>query len=445
MRYNKCINIKGGLIVKLDNCFETEQQEFKVSLAELDKGILSLTAMLNKHGNGKIYFGVANDGTVIGLNDSFGQETIKKIGTRVSEMIKPVIIPKVVFETYEDKIVIVLEASGYNKPYSCLGDYRIRVGSENKKIDPTILREIVLSNSTSQMESMESINQDLTFEQLKGLYRANNLTVNDNTFEKNVGLLTKKGTFNYLGELLADDNYYSIKVVRFKGKDKQEMISRNEYGYKCMLLAMKAASDYVLSLNEVRVDLNSGIVRKEYPLFNSVCFEEAWTNACLHNKWIKNVPPAIYIFDDRIEIVSTGGLPYDYSADDFYSGVSRPINAGLQKIMGQLSMVEQTGHGVPKIVSVYGTKAFDISENHITVTIPFAFVPSFRQTDYNGLNNSQNKLLKIIQNNPTATISELSDLAGLSTSRISIIIKELKSMDKIERVGKTKSGYWITK
>ena len=80
-----------------------------------------------------------------------------------------------------------------------------------------------------------------------------------------------------------------------------------------------------------------------------------------------------------------------------------------------------------------------------TVTIPFAFVPSFRQTDYNGLNNSQKKLLKIIQNNPSATISELSDLAGLSTSRISIILKELKSMDKIERVGKTKSGYWITK
>ena len=260
-----------------------------------------------------------------------------------------------------------------------------------------------------------------------------------------MGLLTKKGTYNYLAEILADNNNCSIKAVRFKGKDKQELISRNEFGYKCLLISMKAAYDYVASLNEVRVDLNSGLERKEYPLFDIKVFDEAWTNACLHNKWIKNVPPAIYIYDDRIEIISTGGLPFDYSIDDFFAGISRPVNVGLQKIMGQLNMVEQTGHGVPKIVSVYGKDAFTIADNYLVVTIPFAYEPSFKQINYDGLSLSERKVLSIIKDNPTSSIAEISSLADLGTTRTSEIIAKLKELGRIERVGKTKGGYWLIK
>ena len=431
--------------MKINNPYETENQEFKSSLAELDKGLLSLTAMLNKSGKGKILFGVDNKGNIIGLKDEIGQETIKKISVRVAEQIKPVVIPKISIEIYEDKSIIVLEAEGYNKPYSCSGDYRIRVGSENKKMDPSIISELVFSNSLLQIENVESINQSLTFNQLKGLFISHNLTIDEKTFCSNMGLLTKKGTYNYLAEILADNNNCSIKVVRFKGKDKQEMISRNEFGYKCLLISMKAAYDYVASLNEVRVDLNSGLERKEYPLFDIKVFDEAWTNACLHNKWIKNVPPAIYIYDDRIEIISTGGLPFDYSIDDFFAGISRPVNVGLQKIMGQLNMVEQTGHGVPKIVSVYGKDAFTIADNYLAVTIPFAYEPSFKQINYDGLSLSERKVLSIIKDNPISSIAEISSLANLGTTRTSEIIAKLKELGRIERVGKTKGGYWLVK
>ena len=42
--------------MKLDKGFETEDLEFKSTLSELDKGILSLTAMLNKSGRGKKFY-----------------------------------------------------------------------------------------------------------------------------------------------------------------------------------------------------------------------------------------------------------------------------------------------------------------------------------------------------------------------------------------------------
>ena len=112
--------------MRLDNTYETETQEFKSTLSELDKGIVSLTAMLNKSGKGKVYFGVSDSGEVIGLDGTVGQETLRKLSARVYETVRPQIVPKIYFEYYEDKAVIVIEAEGYNKPYSANGEYRIR-------------------------------------------------------------------------------------------------------------------------------------------------------------------------------------------------------------------------------------------------------------------------------------------------------------------------------
>lgn len=431
--------------MKVNGHYETETQEFKSSLSELDKGIVALTAMLNKGGKGKVYFGVSNDGEILGLKGSLGVETIRKIGMRITETVKPTIVPKIYFEEYGTETIIVVEAEGYNKPYSASGEYRIRVGSENKKIEPELLGELFFSNPAAMAANAEASNQDLTFNELKRLYASRGLTIDDATFARNMGLLTKSGAYNYIAEILSDSNNCSIKVVRFKGTDKQEMISRNEYGYKCLLVAMRQAFDYVSALDEVRVNLHGGMTRTETHLFDIDCLDEAWTNACLHNRWIKNVPPAIYIFSDRIEVLSTGGLPVDFTKEEFFAGISRPINVSLQKIMGQLGLVEQTGHGVPKIVSVYGKDAFELADNHITVKIPFAFEPSMAQSSYDDLPKSHAAVLKIIRNNPRFKTSEIAEAAELSQARIGQIISDLKEMGKLKRVGGKRGGIWETK
>ena len=430
--------------INIDYPVEDEFYEFKTSLAELDKGIETIAAMLNKHGKANVYFGVANNGEVVGLNAKIGQETIKKVELRIEETLKPAIVPSVIFEDYDGKKVIHVSASGNRKPYSSSGDYRIRVGSSNKKIDPDLLGELFFDSEKNSLEAIESINQDLTFNTLKYYYIKNGLTINDDNFYRNANLKAN-GKFNMLAELLADENNTSIKVVRFSGLDKSKMISRNEYGYKCLISAMEEADNYVLSLNETRIDVESSLRRKETKLFDAHAFEEAWTNACIHNKWIRNVPPAIYIFDNRIEIISTGGLAFGYSKEDFYGGVSRPINIGLFKIMGQLNLVEQTGHGNLVIVDKYGKGAFDIEENHITVTIPFAFVPSMKQVDITGLSYSHTKVLMALKDNPTSTLNEVSKLVGIGTSRISEIVRNLKVEGRLERVGSNKNGYWKVK
>lgn len=422
---------------------ETEHVEFKESTSQLNRAIESLAAMLNKHGYGKVLFGIADDGTVLGQD--VGNKTLKDISEGIAQKIKPAVMPIIEPIIYDEKMVISVSVKGHNKPYSANGLYLIRSGSENKKLEPELLKEIVFTNSYELITDMESFNQELTFNQLKQLYIIRGLNVDNNTFEKNMGLYCKNQKYNVLADILSDNNNYSIKVVRFAGTDKSEIIYRNEYGYKCLLLSMKQALEYVYSLNETRVHVDENFTRKELKLFDEACLKEAWSNACLHTKWSKMVPPAIYIYSDRIEVVSTGGLPIDYSIEDFYIGISNPINKQLQKIMGQLSIVEQTGHGVPEIVKKYGKEAFTITDSHVIVTLTFPFKISSSNSISVDLSKSHKKVLSAIINDPNIKIKQLSDVTNLSSSRITVILKELKELGKIDRIGSNKNGFWNVK
>lgn len=427
----------------MEKFVENEFIEFKESLSQLSRAAESIVAMLNKHSKAVVLFGINDKGVAVGI--SLGNKTLKDISASLTQKIKPSVIPTIIEEEKDGKTIVKVEVNGHNKPYSADGNYLIRSGSENKKIDPEIMKELLFSNSYDSMIDIESFDQELTFNQLKQLYILRGYSINDSSFAKNNGLLTKNHKYNLLANILADVNNVSIKVVRFAGHDKSEMISRNEYGYKCLVLALQSALEYVLSFNETKVELTGNATRKEIQLFNENSLREAWSNACLHTRWDKMIPPAIYMFSDRIEIISTGGLPIDYTLDDFYNGISNPINKQLQKILGQLGIVEQTGHGVLEIIKNYGREAFNVSDNHIVVTLKFPFELTNQKGDYSSLTISQQKVLRAISTKPSITTDELVKVVGLGTSRIAIILKELKELNKIERIGSNKSGYWKIK
>ena len=172
----------------------------------------------------------------------------------------------------------------------------------------------------------------------------------------------KNNQYNYMAELLADTNDISIKVVTFAGSDKTIMLKRTEYGNKCLISAVNDVLEYMNVINETKVKLG-GSKRIEESYFDYASFKEAWLNAVVHTRWIEKIPPAVYIFDDRIEIVSNGGLPKALNKEDFFKGVSKPVNNALLNIFTNLNMIDQTGHGIPLIINKYGKEAFYISNN----------------------------------------------------------------------------------
>lgn len=422
---------------------ETELIEFKKTTGELKEGIISLASMLNKNGKGVLYFGVRNDGKVVG--QQVGDRTMREISQGIANAIKPQIIPTIVMELCDDKNVIKVTVTGDERPYSAFGKYYIRSADEDREISPQQLRNLMLSVSDS-IVNIESNNQNLTFDQLKTLYAGNNLTLRENTFAQNLNLLTRSGAYNLMANILADVNSYSIKVAVFRGTDKTDLIKRNEYGYKCILVAVKQVLDYMEALNDTTVDVG-GSLRKESKMFDFSCFREAWLNACLHNRWSKQTPPAVYVFDDRIEIISIGGLPDGLSLDEFYEGKSKPVNLELQQIMVQLDYIEQTGHGVPLIISKYGREVFDITENFITVTIPLKKSRiekiNVQTVKKQAFDEYDDKILRLMKEDSSVKVSEISKKIGIGTTTITKRIRGLREQGIIERIGSKKDGKWM--
>lgn len=421
---------------------ETELIEFKKTTGELKEGVISLASMLNKNGKGTLYFGVRNDGEILG--QQIGDRTLREISQGIANAIKPQVIPTIIMELCDDKNVIRVTVEGDEKPYSAYGKYYMRSADEDREISPQQLRNLMLSVSDS-IVNIEANNQELSFEQLKMLYAGNSLTLRENTFKQNLNLLTRDGNYNLMAAILADINSYSIKVAVFRGTDKTDLIRRNEYGYKCMLVAVKQVLDYMEALNDTLVDVG-GSLRKESKLFDFPCFREAWLNACLHNRWSRQTPPAVYMFEDRIEVISVGGLPEGLTLEEFYEGKSKPVNLELQRIMVQLDYIEQTGHGVPLIVSKYGKEVFDITENFITVTIPFnkgkAVKRDLQKKKGIVLNECDKKILSWMEENSNITVNEISRQIGVGVTTVTKHIRVLREKGIIKRIGSKKNGQW---
>lgn len=427
---------------------ESEFLENKESLSQLDKGIKSLTAMLNKHFVGTVYFGTYDDGTVKGLQ--LGKRSLDDVRERIAILVQPKFAYEVtVLSDEEGNQFLKVEARGNDIPYSCDGRYYIRNVKSDDQMDNQSIRRAIISGSYDAMRETKSVYQDLSFNYLREYLISNGIHCRDGKdFLGNFGLLNSKNEFNFVAYLLSDNNNVSIKVVRFKGKDKTSMSERTEYGRRCLLSSCRMVLEFMRSQDVTKIDLTNGL-RKEIPLFNMESFREAWINAIVHNDWIHMLPPSVFLYDDRIEISSYGQPPFGMTREQFFSGRSKPVNEALFNIFTLSDFAEQSGHGVPTIVSNYTEKAFNFDSNMIVVTIPFSYVPDAvllrkkLEEQSTGLIESHRKVLTYLLNNPNAKLSEVATDCSLSLGGVKKIVQSLKKDGLIKRGGNKKNGRWI--
>lgn len=429
----------------MDNIgMESETVEFKESTTELRDGIEALVAMLNKNGRGEVFFGVRNNGDVIGQD--VGKNTLRSISQKVFENVEPSIVPTIEVLTASDgKKYISLSATGKDRPYFSQGMVFVRSGEENRKAPPSEIRRMFMSTGDPITEETSN-NQELTFNELCTLLRNNGKDVSDDArMHTSLGLLNESGRFNLMAQLLSDQNPFQLTVATFNGLDRMVLSLRKDYSGHCLLSETISVSDYVENQNEVIVDMSKA-VRVDTDLFDFDAFREAWLNACVHNNWLSHIPPAVHIFDDRLEVISTGGIPYWLSESDFFRGRSMPVNEALMRVFIATGLCEHTGHGVPIVVEKYGEKAYQINDGSVRVTIPFLRKRSgalSRSYDTGQHTERELLLLDALETHPDYTISKLAELTGLSRSLISKTIPKLKKAGIVERNGSNKKGIWI--
>ena len=439
--------------------YENHNIELKQSF-DNDSIAKEIVAFLNAY-DGKIYIGITKQRKVVGISPDNNKDKLDEIMLKVSDIVTDQISPRgVEFVTIkhillENKDVIEIDVRKgnqfyYHKKYgmSEKGCF-VREGTSAKPLTPEEIKgryEATLNILEPDITVIPARRTSLSFQMLKTYLIGHGYHINNETFEVNYHLLTPNGKFNLMAELLADENDLVINVATFKGLDKSEYLKRQDFGGRCLLYAVEQAKNYCESLNDTYVKLGDG-ERKEKKMFDNEAFEQAWYNACVHNKWSENRNPAIYIYQDRLEIESNGGIPKKLTKELFFKGKSEPVNKDLFDIFLKCNLGEQSGHGVPEVVKKYGRESFRIDDNYITVIIPFdkkGFTD--KNTDKKGftvnLTERERLIIDLLKINPSLTAQKIADKIGVTRQTVNTTMKNLKEKGSVARKGSDKTGYW---
>ena len=433
------------------NFIESHRVEHKQFLTDtFEKEVV---AFLNYHEGGIIYIGVDKDGKIVGCQNP--DETQLKIKDKLKHNISPSCLGlfEVILETIEEKSIIkIIIASGRETPYyikkngmSEKGCY-IRVGSSSEPMNQTMIEDLFAKRVRNSLGNIKSRRQDLTFEQLKIYYEEKGLKLNEK-FASNLELLTDDGYYNYVAYLMADSNGVSIKVAKYAGTNKVDLIENNEYGYCSLIKATKRVLEK-LEIENKTAALITSTTRKEQPLWNKVALREAVINAIVHNDYTTENPPVFEIFSDRIEITSTGGLSIIKNIDDFFSGYSNPTSRELMRIYKDLELVEHLGSGLNRILEAYDKDSFFIKQNYMKNIFYKNETPldGVVSGGVNGVvSGGVRELLEFIQTNPGLRANELSKHIDTPLRTVQRWLKQLKDENKIEFQGAPKTGGYVLK
>lgn len=435
--------------------FESEIMELKAIFA--DSICKEIVSFLNTEG-GTIIIGVKDDGTVVGVDKV--DETMRKISDVITTQIEPNPQDEIRSELkFEDgKTLVFINIPKGSRNIYCQKKYgfssagcTIRVGTTCREMTAEQIRIRYEQNfiDTEYMLKKRSSYADLSFRNLKIYYTEKGYHLDDASFEVNLNLRNSEGEYNLLAELLSDRNNIPFIFVKFQGLDMSAISERNDYGYGCLLTTYEKIKSRLQAEN-ICVSDTTVRPRRDVYLFDYDCVNEAVLNALVHNDWTIT-EPQISMFSNRIEILSHGGLPRGMSEKQFFEGISKPRNATLMRIFLTMGLTEHTGHGIPTIISKYGTDVFEIDDNYIKCVIPFDQI-AMREYAINstlnsgksiGLNNTEKAILFYLIEDNSYTADDLASKINVSKRTIERNLSSLQKKGKIERTGTRKDGKWL--
>ena len=257
-------------------------------------------------------------------------------------------------------------------------------------------------------------------------------------------LIDEDGHFNYAAYLLADENGVSIKVAKYAGKTKVDLIENEEYGYRCLVTATNRVLEKLKVENRTFTKITA-TKRLERQMVDEKALKEAVINAIVHTDYSYEVPPVVEIFYNRITITSYGGLPTGLSRENFFRGRSMPRNRELMRVFHDVNLAEQLGSGMSRILEVYDPSIFTFEDNFLIVTFPFADGFMLPLGNVNGNVNgdeTEKIILNCVRQNPKFTLEKIAEHTGVSKRTVSRQMKILQEIGIVKRIGSSKTGYW---
>ena len=437
------------------SAMETETREFKKSLAELKQGLVSLAAMLNKHGQAELWFGIAPNGKAVGLD--VNEKTLRDVSQAIAAHIEPAIYPHISRQVVDGKPCLKVETEGWQSPYFAYGRAYIRVADEDKKLSASELQSLILERNRDALR-WDNEPSGLTLEQLAPEKISHFLTLANLPESAPASALEKldllrQGTPVNAAKLFFARAPVQLRCAVFATHTSSTIIDRHDFDGDILEL-IEEAEKYILKNIHIGMRLE-GLRRVDVPEISLKAIREALVNAFCHRDWRDPDYVQVAIFKERLEIRSPGGLYGDLTLDEIRQGnVSRRRNPKIADLLRRIHLVEAWGRGVPLILeNAPATSFVEIGGLFITrFARPSALDASLEvsptppevllKTTQELPKTTQEVLLQHLRSQPGITMVALARATGLSTDGVKYHLTQLKRTGKLRRHGPTKGGYW---
>ena len=467
------------------NFLENEVIEFKKTTGELKEGIISIVSILNKHQGGKLYFGIKDNGEIIGQDVS--SKTIREVSKSISENIEPKIYPIVNKIKLDDKECILVEFEGDDIPYLAFGRAYMRVGDEDRQLSMKEIRKLILKdeNDVGKWESkisnhtIEDIDEELLKEFIEKGRKAKRINfpyTNKEEILKKLSLLNKSNELLNAGYILfAKEAKLEMQMAIFATETKLTFLDIDQV-FGNIFELIETGEGYIRKNIKWPVNFKSGgMERVEIPEIPLEAIREAIINSLIHRDFKNPKSNEVAIYKDRVEIFNPGEFPEGFKPEDFIEGQgSIPRNPLIANTLYLSKDIEKWGSGFRRITEACqksNTKVkFEIRKNGFMVIF-------YRKTDeelfdltgenkidaksvaLNDENVAKNVALKvkerypelrkvyidiieIISKNNYVTQEEIANKLKKTRNSIYRNIKALKDMGILERLGSKKNGNW---
>lgn len=425
----------------------------------------SVCAFANGLG-GSLFFGVANDGTIKGLDDV--QQVCEMVSHKVRDYMDPLPEVEMIPQRVDHLTILELKVHpGNYTPYYYVGDGQriayVRIGDESLPATAEQMLRLVLKGSNKTFDSLHTTykTEEHSFSILANAFRERTGQEWNKKYLLSFGLVTEQGMLTNAGALFADDCplwQSRLYCTRWDGKTKGDAINDAEYTGNVLMLLREA-------MNFVKSNTKSGWKklpdrRKNQPEYAERALLEALVNHFIHRDYtIIGSEVHLDIYEDRLVITSPGGmyngmLIQHLEIEEVSSERRNPI---LANVMAQLDYMEKRGSGLSRICNE--TKALAGYREELKPL--FKSTPTQFQTcifssaekpfvgDSVGdmsetkLSDRQQKIVDMIKIKPTTSAKQMSETLSVSQRTIERDLSIMKEAGILKREGKDNKGMWI--
>ena len=351
-------------IDSLLNQGENSGVEFKSADVRAESLAKEIVAFANTSG-GTVLLGVDDDSTISGLlPDKNYEEWVMNIAR--NNIIPAIQLDYNEHELNEKKIGIINVPKGKDKPYQANDNkFYVRVGSTNRVATINELLRLFQESGAFHYDITSvdgSSPKALNFFKLSGYFGAykidfDNLPDTEKiTLLQNADILNEESSCTVAGMLIFGINpqqyipFARISFAHYKSPEiSSDLLNKKNIGG-----GLSEQIDNTVALIANSIPEPSEIVgtkRKssvaKYPV---KVFRELIVNACCHRNYsIYGSAIRVFVFTDRIEVISPGKLPNTVSIEKLKAGVSYATNPVIVKFMENMNYIDKLGRGLPMV------------------------------------------------------------------------------------------------